>query len=229
MLLDSGANIGAQNNDGKTPVDYARAADQLDVFGIRLDPLTYPSDTKNMPTALRAIVHEERFAEPQKHTPTTIDLALRLHKAVRANEIDTVRVLLETPDVDLIFVILRDSTGRSALHWAVENRNLRIVQMLLEVGSAVNYDYEGRRLPHDHANIKDDNEKTPLHYAAEAGEMRLVKALVGSGAHAWANDNRGHTPGDLAEIRFLQAVADFLRHEEAKIARRVSEQFDSTV
>lgn len=218
MLLDLGADLGVQSTTGQTPLDCARIAGNLDVFGIRLDPLTASSSMKHINSASETMLHKDRLTEPPKHRPTTIASALKLHKAVHAKDVGTVSELLETPDVDLTFVNLVDSTGKSALHWAVETRSHRLVQLLLEYGAiAKSEDYEGHNMSANyHANIKDDEGKTPLHYAAETGQLRLVKTLVEEGAHTWVLDHQARTPRELADIRFHREVADWLKNHGSR-------------
>lgn len=200
-FIDIGESIIAPNKDGQTPVDLARAGGHLDIFGIRLDPLVCSSATRSIPNASGDRLHEERFTEPPKHEPRTIDLAIRLHKAIHLKEFRTAYKLLDTPDVDPSFVNVVDLAGRSALHRAAESESPTLIQSLLDLGATTDLDYEGHRMPvNHHANIKDDEGKTPLHCAAEAGKLENVKILVGGGAHVWAMDKQGRTPQELAAI-----------------------------
>ncbi|CAI2364245.1 unnamed protein product [Moneuplotes crassus] len=64
-----------------------------------------------------------------------------------------------------------DDHGRSALHYAIFNKNPRqvnIIRTLLELKSDV--------------NALDEERKTPLHHAAESAKMRIIPILVQNGA-----------------------------------------------
>ncbi|KAK8751698.1 hypothetical protein OTU49_009857, partial [Cherax quadricarinatus] len=69
-------------------------------------------------------------------------------------------------------------SGRTALHYAACQGNLKVVRLLLQWNADVNR--RSRRI--------DDDGGTPLHMAAYAGQVRVIKALIGAGANCEARD-----------------------------------------
>eukprot|EP01018_Ginkgo_biloba_P034652 Gb_18505 [translate_table: standard] len=78
---------------------------------------------------------------------------------------------------------LRDSQGRTALHWAVDRGHLKVVQLLISKGADV--------------NAKDEEGQTPLHYAAVCEREDIAKCIIEHGADASVKDNDGDTPYDF--------------------------------
>ena len=68
---------------------------------------------------------------------------------------------------------------KTALHWAAENGNEDIGQLLLEWGSSI--------------ASQDQYGETPLHYAAESGYTKIVEILLKRGAELGAKDDRDRT------------------------------------
>jgi len=141
-----------------------------------------------------------------------------LTKAARAGNLEEVRRLLEAganvnyadeddndPDSDIY-------SGATALHYAAEQGNVAMAQLLIECGAAVD-EYDGSLW-------------TPLFYAVDNGHRDMVALLIGHGAdvkkpgqcggrepEGVASTNLGITPihmaarGDSAEILALLLVA----------------------
>ncbi|KAG0472879.1 hypothetical protein HPP92_014736 [Vanilla planifolia] len=80
-------------------------------------------------------------------------------------------------------VNLRDSEGRTALHWAVDRGHLEIVEMLLSRNADV--------------NAKDNEDQTPLHYAAVCERESFAELLIKHGADTLVKDMDGNSPVDL--------------------------------
>ncbi|KAI3457982.1 hypothetical protein Pfo_014645 [Paulownia fortunei] len=81
---------------------------------------------------------------------------------------------------------LKDSEGRTPLHWAVDRGHLNITAMLLNKFADV--------------NAKDDEGQTPLHYAAVCERTAIAELLVKHGADIEITDNEGEAPRDLCEL-----------------------------
>ncbi|EGD80523.1 hypothetical protein PTSG_01114 [Salpingoeca rosetta] len=81
----------------------------------------------------------------------------------------------------------RDAVGATALHHAVSNGKLRVVQALLQAGANVNASA-------DNPQVSFKTGATPLHYAARAGRVPCVRALCRFGADVNAKDDKGVTP-----------------------------------
>lgn len=82
---------------------------------------------------------------------------------------------------------LKDSEGRTALHWAVDRGHMNITSVLLNKNADV--------------DAKDDEGQTPLHYAAVCDRAAIAELLVKYGADIGIRDSDGNAPRDLCESR----------------------------
>ncbi|CAA0824697.1 Acyl-CoA-binding domain-containing protein 2 [Striga hermonthica] len=80
---------------------------------------------------------------------------------------------------------IKDSEGRSPLHWAVDRGHLNVTALLLDKNAD--------------ANAKDDEGQTALHYAAVCERASIAELLLKHGADMDIKDNEGDTPRDLCE------------------------------
>lgn len=80
-------------------------------------------------------------------------------------------------------VDLRDSQGRTPLHWAVDRGHMKVVEHLLSRGADV--------------NAKDMEGQTTLHYATMCEREGIAKYLIKHGADPSSKDNDGVTPYNL--------------------------------
>ncbi|XP_057798766.1 acyl-CoA-binding domain-containing protein 1 isoform X2 [Salvia miltiorrhiza] len=83
---------------------------------------------------------------------------------------------------------LKDSEGRTPLHWAVDRGHLNITALLLNKNADV--------------NAKDGEGQTPLHYAAVCERTAIAELLVKHGADIEVKDDEGNAPRDLCESRW---------------------------
>ncbi|KAG8390430.1 hypothetical protein BUALT_Bualt01G0082500 [Buddleja alternifolia] len=81
---------------------------------------------------------------------------------------------------------LKDSEGRTPLHWAVDRGHMNITTLLLNKNAD--------------ANAKDDEGQTALHYAAVCERAAIAEALVKHGADIEIKDDEGNTPSDLCSM-----------------------------
>ncbi|KAL5736935.1 hypothetical protein ACOSQ2_031723 [Xanthoceras sorbifolium] len=84
-----------------------------------------------------------------------------------------------------VSVNLRDSEGRTPLHWAVDRGHFHITEVLLSRKADV--------------NAKDNEGQTSLHYAVVCEREALAKFLVKQNADLDSKDNDGKSPLDLCE------------------------------
>ena len=100
----------------------------------------------------------------------------------------------------------------SALHAAVYNENLPLIEFLIESGVDINErQYKGRKVLVQKDFQADHG--TALHVAAKKGYLAPAKILVNAGANLRAKSKRGRTPRDTAEFckkpevqKYLEAV-----------------------
>ncbi|CAA0813035.1 Acyl-CoA-binding domain-containing protein 2 [Striga hermonthica] len=80
---------------------------------------------------------------------------------------------------------IKDSEGRTPLHWAVDRGHLNVTALLLGKSADV--------------NAKDDEGQTALHYAAVCERTSIAELLLKHGADIDIKDNEGDAPRDLCE------------------------------
>lgn len=97
------------------------------------------------------------------------------------------------PAADLVAV--RDSGGKTALHYCVENTNTEPVELL------ISYD---RTL----IDVRDDLGHSALHLAAVAGNEHVVKCLLQNGADINTRDKDEHSIVHWATGLYLRSIID---------------------
>ncbi|XP_020571580.1 acyl-CoA-binding domain-containing protein 1-like [Phalaenopsis equestris] len=102
-----------------------------------------------------------------------------IHDSAREGEVDSLLKNIENG----VSVDLRDSEGRTPLHWAVDRGHLKIVEILLSKSADV--------------NAKDNEGQTSLHYAVICEREDFAELLVKNGADTEIKDNDGNSPIDL--------------------------------
>lgn len=105
-----------------------------------------------------------------------------LMKAAANGWLDGVRALLDAPRGLMLDAV--DAKERTALHHAVRNGSLPIVQALITAGSPL--------------SMADEDGQTPLHYAAYAGKDDLVRALLEAGSDDTLKNSEGKSALFLA-------------------------------
>uniref|UniRef100_A0A1D1YME2 Acyl-CoA-binding domain-containing protein 2 n=1 Tax=Anthurium amnicola TaxID=1678845 RepID=A0A1D1YME2_9ARAE len=134
-----------------------------------------PSSTSaskgTMGPVFSSFVHEEESNKELK-----LDA---IHVFAREGEADALLAQLD----NAVSVNLRDSEGRTPLHWAVDRGHFNIVEILISKGADV--------------NAKDGEGQTSLHYAILCERDAIAELLIKHGADCNARDNDGHSPHDL--------------------------------
>lgn len=104
-----------------------------------------------------------------------------LHKAAYEGDVAKVAAILQTqPDPDA-----RDSSGGTALHAAMFQKDMKVVQLLLDYGFDVNA-------------IGPKNGYTPLHDAVWGNNPEAVRLLLLQGADPTIRNHDGLTPREKA-------------------------------
>ncbi|XP_043472798.1 poly [ADP-ribose] polymerase tankyrase-2-like [Leptopilina heterotoma] len=109
-----------------------------------------------------------------------------LHSAVRANQIESVKEILNKVNVNP----LPRELGQFAVYIAVENGNEEMLKTLLEAGCSVESCF--------------NDKLTPLHVAATFEHTRLVEILLKYGAHV-----NSETTGHFVPLDFAVAMGHF--------------------
>ncbi|GMH18346.1 hypothetical protein Nepgr_020187 [Nepenthes gracilis] len=120
-----------------------------------------------------------------------------IHAFAREGDIDNLLKCIENG----VSVNLKDSEGRTPLHWAVDRGHLSVVQLLINKNGDI--------------NTKDDEGQTPLHYAVICDREAIAEFLVKNNADAHLEDNGGSSPCDLCERNwpFMGASGNLDRFE----------------
>ncbi|PIA48891.1 hypothetical protein AQUCO_01300054v1 [Aquilegia coerulea] len=116
--------------------------------------------------------------EEDSHSETKLEA---IHEFAREGEIDNLHKHIGDGES----VNLKDSEGRTPLHWAVDRGHSDIVELLLSKNADV--------------NAKDNEGQTPLHYAAVCDREDIAEILVKGNADRDVKDNEGNSPSDLCE------------------------------
>ncbi|KAK9122195.1 hypothetical protein Syun_019812 [Stephania yunnanensis] len=104
-----------------------------------------------------------------------------IHAAAREGDINNILEYINNG----VSVNLKDSEGRTPLHWAVDRGHLEVAELLVSNNADV--------------NAKDDEGQTPLHYAAMCDREAIAEFLVKQNADIVSKDNDGCSPSDLCE------------------------------
>jgi ankyrin repeat protein len=97
--------------------------------------------------------------------------------------------------------------GGTPLHYAAENGQKEMVELLIDKGADV--------------NLKTDFDQTPLHLAAENGQKEMVELLIAKGANVNAHDGLS-TPFDIAVESNKTQTADLIRKKGGKMIEELS-------
>ncbi|CAL1404465.1 unnamed protein product [Linum trigynum] len=107
-----------------------------------------------------------------------------VHAFAREGDADS---LLKSIDHD-VSVNLKDSEGRTPLHWAVDRGHLNIVELLVGRNADI--------------NAKDNEGQTALHYAVVCEREGIAEFLVKRDANVDVKDNDGKYARDLCELNW---------------------------
>ncbi len=144
-------------------------------------------------------------AEPAvRHVVEVVEHPAPLVEAARARDHATVEALLQGKDRAL--VNQRSTDGTTALHWAVYNDDVRLVERLIAAGADV--------------NAANDYRATPLSEAAVVGNVEVLRRLLAKRADVEAANADNQTAlMVLARTSNVQAAKLLLKHG-AKVDNR---------
>lgn len=164
----------------------------------------------------------ERGADPNLKEPQRGETPLMV--AIRENAMRSVKVLLDSPKVD---IEASSNNGDTALMIASYTHNIEAVKALLARDAEVNRhgwtplhyaaavgDADIVRLLLDksaYIDAESPNQTTPLMMAARGGQNDVVKLLIDSGADASLKNAQGMTAADFALKNEHRDTADLLK------------------
>ena len=220
-LLEHGANVTAQGEDGSMALHWASRKGHIQVICVllqhkadakaqdknKLTPLHQASSRGHADSARVFLEHGVDATAQDKNGWTP------LHYAAFEGHAKVARVLLEH-GVD---ATVQNKNGRTPLHHASTEGNLEVTRVFLEHGvDATRQDNDGRTPLHrasfrGHVEIvrllieqgadvtvQDRNGWSPLHHASLGGHLEVARVLLEHGADPTAEDKNGQTPSNSA-------------------------------
>ncbi|KAF5175287.1 Acyl-coa-binding domain-containing protein [Thalictrum thalictroides] len=139
------------------------------------DDGTSSAAKRPMGPVFSSFAHEESDTKVELHD---------IHASSRDGEIDNLLKFIDSG----ISINLKDSEGRTPLHWAVDRGNLKAVELLVSKKADL--------------NVMDDEGQTPLHYATMCEREATAEYLVIHGADTVLKDNDGNSPCDLCKLNW---------------------------
>ncbi|KAL1353034.1 hypothetical protein HN51_016979 [Arachis hypogaea] len=95
-----------------------------------------------------------------------------------------------------VSVNVKDSEGRTPLHWAVDRGHLNVTELLISRNADI--------------NAKDNDGQTPLHYAVVCEREAIAEYLVKHNADTDLKDNDGSSSRDICEFNWpcMQRISE---------------------
>ena len=221
LLAKKRINPLAQDDEGKTSLDYAKGKSEIlqtlidRRYGSDQDSLLHLSAMMNEANAVRFLINNGVDVNSKNallHTP--------LHLAAGAGHKDIVEILVKEGNAEIDVFDIRN---KSPMDYAINSKKLEIVKLLLELGGNVNLarqgqgsmklsplhnavsvsNYDERNLcldivrclinaPNSKINLQDYEKKTPLHYADRLKTIETL--LTREDIDPLIKDDNGKTP-----------------------------------
>ncbi|KAI3750982.1 hypothetical protein L2E82_21951 [Cichorium intybus] len=132
-------------------------------------------DTRPMGPVFSSLIHEEESDELKLDA---------IHAFAREGDTKNLLKCVEGG----VPVDIKDSEGRTPLHWAVDRGHIEAAELLLSRNADV--------------NLKDNEGQTALHYAAVCERESIAELLVKRNAAKDVKDDDGNYPSDLCESKW---------------------------
>jgi ankyrin repeat protein len=138
-----------------------------------------------------------------------------IEKVVVANLQADYRVLASEVRQSPELATCRWGGGETLLHYAANDAELELVELLISLGADV--------------NARGVSSGTPLHAAAGSGSVPIVEILLRNGADVNAVDGNGHVPIYRAAIAHCYAICDLLLQNGATAQDEYTKKYLSEV
>ena len=193
--LSAGADVNAKNDDGETPLDFARGetADLLRKHGGKHGVISGAAAIGDIEAV------KEFLAAGTDVNAKNLSEWTPLHSAALNGHKEIVELLIaEGADVNA-----KNGFGETPLHSAIALDNKEVAELLISKGADVN---AKEKLA----------DATPLYLAAKFGYKKIAELLIAKGADVNAKDDDGITRLDWAIDRKYSEIADLLRKHGGK-------------
>ena len=198
FLFEKECDLQVKGEDGNSYLHFAAKGGQLEIVHlICLMPGHNPCASNKYgctPLDIATVYHNQEVVEfLQQHTTSTHSPPSVIHLSALLGHISSIQHYI----VDLQYdPDLRDSIGRTPLHYAAMGGHLIIIQYLVSS---------------DADPLSEDVfHKLPLHYAAALGHLDVVQLLVNIGSPLTARGVWDKTPAEMAAAGGHKNVLDYL-------------------
>jgi ankyrin repeat protein len=239
LLLESGANVGVRDENGRTALHLAGFRGKEAVV---LLLLKNGADISEPDCEGRAALHHAIEWKGREVWDWNEEGATALHRAAMGGDTVVVQLLLDA-GLDMRIVYFEE---RTALQRAADRGKAEVVRVLLENGADVNErDLNERTILHDaveqrgndavvqlllgegaDVRARDGEGRTALHRTVWQGGEAVVRLLLENGADASACDNYGRTVLDeaTAVLKGVEAVENVLLEAETNVGNGSDEE-----
>jgi len=213
MLVEYGADVSAQDNDGWTPLHWALCEGHVNVARMLVErgadvtaqakdgwtPLHWASSEGHVDEARMLVERGANVSAQAKDGRTP------LHWALCDGHVDVALMLVERgADVSA-----QAKDGRTPLHWALCDGHVDVARMLVERGADV--------------SARASDGRTPLHWASRNGHVDVARMLVERGADVSARAKDGWTPLHWALCDGHMDVAQMLVERGADVSAQADD------
>ena len=159
--LDSGVPVDVTDEDGWSPVHHAIAHRQVEVIGLLMDRGCLMNPVKNRKQATKSSdLHITTEGDSKYSTYDTKQLNEDVFEAARCGDTAAIQSYLNTGGP----VDLTDEDGRTLLHCAAGEGQIKVVELLIKRGCRI--------------DPVDKNGWTPLDYATSCGHVQTVQLVI---------------------------------------------------
>ena len=215
--LDSGVPVDITDEDGWSPVHHAIAHHQVEVIRLLMDRGCLMNPVKNRKQVTKGSdLHIPTEGGSKYSTYDTKQLFDDVFEAARCGDTATIQLYLNSGGP----VDLTDKDGRTLLHCAAGEGQIKVVELLIKRGCRIDQVDKNGCTPLDYATAcgheqtvqilkqqskeplgeqyfsdrLDDRGRSVLHYFAATGDIHLIESMVEQGIYVNVGDDEGLTP-----------------------------------